>query len=106
MSTTASPRLDDLVAAPDDALDLPSRDTDWQLSEPVRQALKPLASLKLTVVLFAMSIFIVLAGTLAQVNHDIWEVIDLYFRVNPADIARDGFPWFNFNALFAWVDFQ
>ncbi len=42
--------------------------------------LEPLASLKLTVVLFALSIFIILAGTLAQVDKDIWEVIRLYFR--------------------------
>src|SRR5712691_2968025 len=42
--------------------------------------LKPLASLKLTVALLAMSIFIVLAGTMAQVDKDIWEVVDKYFR--------------------------
>ena len=39
-----------------------------------------LASLKVTVVLFAMAIFIVLAGTLAQVDKDIWEVVADYFR--------------------------
>ena len=48
--------------------------------------LKPLASLKLTVVLFAMAIFIILAGTLAQVNKDIWVVIDEYFRTGIARI--------------------
>lgn len=42
--------------------------------------LAPLASLKLTVVLFALAIFIIFAGTLAQVDHDIWEVIRIYFR--------------------------
>ncbi|HUQ71300.1 MAG TPA: cytochrome c biogenesis protein CcsA [Planctomycetaceae bacterium] len=52
--------------------------------------LAPLASLKLTVALFAMAIFIVLAGTLAQVEKDIWQVIDEYFR----------------NRWFAWIDFQ
>lgn len=46
----------------------------------VRSILMPLASLKLTVVLFAMAIFIVLAGTLAQVEDDIWVVIRDYFR--------------------------
>ncbi|ADG65876.1 cytochrome c assembly protein [Planctopirus limnophila DSM 3776] len=46
----------------------------------VRSVLMPLASLKLTVVLFAMAIFIVLAGTLAQVEDDIWVVIRDYFR--------------------------
>jgi len=42
--------------------------------------LQPLASLKLTVVLFALAIFIIFAGTLAQVNLDIWDVIRIYFR--------------------------
>jgi len=44
------------------------------------QCLKVLASLKLTVVLFAMAIFIIFVGTLAQVEKDMWEVIDQYFR--------------------------
>lgn len=48
--------------------------------------LAPFASLKLTVVLFAMAIFIILAGTLAQVNKDIWVVIDEYFRTGIARI--------------------
>lgn len=48
--------------------------------------LKPFASLRLTVVLFAMAIFIILAGTLAQVNKDIWVVIDEYFRTGFARI--------------------
>ena len=51
--------------------------------------LKPLASLKLTVALLAMSIFIVLAGTMAQVDKDIWQVVDEYFR-----------------CLVAWIDLQ
>lgn len=42
--------------------------------------LKPVASLKLSVVLFALGIFLVLAGTLAQVDKDIWEVVSGYFR--------------------------
>lgn len=44
------------------------------------KVLKPLASLKLTVTLLAMATFIVLAGTLAQVDKDIWQVVDEYFR--------------------------
>src|SRR5688500_6880781 len=40
----------------------------------------PLASLKLTVSLFAMSIFLIFAGTLAQVDRGIWTVMDEYFR--------------------------
>lgn len=42
--------------------------------------LKALASLKLTVALFAMAMFLILAGTLAQVNEGIWTVVDRYFR--------------------------
>ncbi|NOY43495.1 MAG: cytochrome c biogenesis protein CcsA [Planctomycetes bacterium] len=42
--------------------------------------LSPLASLRLTVVLFAFSIVLVLAGTLAQIDYDIWHVIGEYFR--------------------------
>ncbi|QDU34089.1 Cytochrome c biogenesis protein CcsA [Poriferisphaera corsica] len=41
---------------------------------------KTLASLKLTVLLFAMSIFLVVAGTLAQRFVGNWEVVNDYFR--------------------------
>ena len=45
-------------------------------------ALAALASLRLTVVLFALAIFLVFAGTLAQVDHGIWDVVNhTYFRV-------------------------
>jgi len=46
----------------------------------LRRWLVPLASLRLTVWLLAMSIFIVLAGTLAQTQDDIWVVVRDYFR--------------------------
>lgn len=39
-----------------------------------------LSSLKITVVLFSLSIFLVLVGTLAQATEGIWTVIDDYFR--------------------------
>ena len=45
-----------------------------------RRILTPLASLRLTVVLFALAIFIVLAGTVAQIDMDVWEVVHHYFR--------------------------
>ena len=54
--------------------------SEFSLWNGVKQVLEPFASLKLTVILFAMSIFLILAGTLAQVDKDIWEVISLYFR--------------------------
>jgi hypothetical protein len=41
----------------------------------------PLGSLKLTVVTFALAIVLILVGTLAQVNRDIWEVLEVYFKV-------------------------
>jgi len=44
------------------------------------RALTALASLRLTVALFAMSIFLVFAGTLAQVESGIWTVLEEYFR--------------------------
>src|SRR5579872_4880154 len=46
----------------------------------VLAVLKVLSSLKITVVLFALAIFIVFAGTLAQTRHDIWDVMHTYFR--------------------------
>ncbi|NOX56578.1 MAG: cytochrome c biogenesis protein ResB, partial [Planctomycetes bacterium] len=68
--------------------------------------LRSLASLKLTVVLFAMAIFIVLAGTLAQVNKDIWQVIGEYFRINFAELINGQFPWVHPSAAFVRIDFQ
>ena len=47
---------------------------------PVQQAVAALSSLKLTVVLLGMSIFLVFAGTLAQVDKGIWTVMEQYFR--------------------------
>lgn len=54
-----------------------------------RDVLLSLASLKFTVTLFALTIFLVFAGTLAQVEKDIWQVMDEYFRT-----------------LVAWIDLQ
>ena len=42
--------------------------------------LSPLASLRLTVAIFALSMFLILAGTLAQVYHGTWEMMHTYFR--------------------------
>ncbi|MGD9634037.1 MAG: cytochrome c biogenesis protein CcsA [Pirellulales bacterium] len=56
------------------------------------EVLSALASLRLTVVLFALSIFLVFAGTLAQKDHDVWYVVDhAYFRVWIAQIDLLGF---------------
>jgi len=62
------------------------------LRNALHTVLKPLASLKFTVVLFALAIVLVMIGTLAQARADIWEVIDRYFRTAIA--------WVPLNALF------
>lgn len=61
-----------------------------------QKILKSLASLKISVVLFSLSIFLVLAGTLAQAEKDIWEVVSQYFRC--------WFAWIEFRVFFppAW----
>lgn len=46
----------------------------------MRGVLEKLSSLKFTVTLLSLSMFLTLAGTLAQVNQGIWTVVDLYFR--------------------------
>ncbi len=51
--------------------------------------LAPIASLRLTVVLFAFSIALVMIGTLAQENESMWDVMEHYFR-----------------ATFCWVPLQ
>ena len=80
MSTTDLGRLDD---------DAPVTQRSELTSVSLRTLLLPLASLRLTVVLFALSLVLVLAGTLAQIDHEIWYVVHNYFR-----------------AWFAWIDFQ
>ena len=49
-------------------------------TSPIQQLLARLASLKLTVTLFALSMFLIFAGTLAQVEQGIWDVVNGYFR--------------------------
>ncbi len=51
----------------------------------------PLASIKLTIVLFSLAIFLVLAGTVAQVDKDIWQVVHQYFRTWVATINIGAF---------------
>ena len=58
----------------------------------VLAVLKVLSSLKITVVLFALAIFIVFVGTLAQTQYDIWKVVHTYFR--------SGFVWIPFQVFF------
>jgi ResB-like family len=53
------------------------------------RVLKTLASLRLTVVLFSLSLFLVFTGTLAQMDEGIWTIVDKYFR-----------------SFFVWIPFQ
>jgi hypothetical protein len=46
----------------------------------LQRALKAVSSLRLTVVLLALAMFLVLAGTLAQTNEGVWSVVHRYFR--------------------------
>jgi ABC-type transport system involved in cytochrome c biogenesis permease subunit len=56
----------------------PTRErTTW---ETVKRVLKPVASLQLTVALFALSIVLVFFGTLALIDNGMWSVIHSYFK--------------------------
>jgi ABC-type transport system involved in cytochrome c biogenesis permease subunit len=67
----------------------PRVESDAAAPSTVRSFAQALASLKLTVWLIGMTIFLVLAGTLAQVKLSSWQVVDEYFRT-----------------FIAWIDFQ
>src|ERR1041384_5671910 len=54
----------------------------------IKKLLTPLASLRLTVILLAMSMLLVYAGTWAQIDAGIWEVQKKYFH--------SWFTWINF----------
>src|SRR5688572_10150057 len=56
---------------------------------PALQVIEVLASLKLTVVLFALSLVLVFYGTLAQIDSGIWTIVRDYFR-----------------SFFVWIPFQ
>jgi hypothetical protein len=73
------------------------------LADLLKRGLKALGSLKLTVALLAMSIFIVFAGTLAQRESGIWTVVERYFRCWVAWIhIRDISPR-DWNVPASWV---
>ena len=58
----------------------------------MRSLLKPLASLRLTVVLLALTMIVVFAGTWAQIYEDVWTVQQQYFH--------SFFVWFNLQSFF------
>ena len=59
---------------------LPERAKPKSRKTPLRRFIEALASLKLTVALLAMSVVLVFCGTLAQLDHGIWAVVNSYFR--------------------------
>ncbi len=82
-------RATDEAAAPLPEFEHEKFEPTTPLGQTIVQLLEPLASLKVTVALFAMAIFLIFAGTLAQVDRDIWDVMGRYFRT-----------WF------AWIELQ
>ena len=72
----------------DQPLDVREAFTAWSM---IKKILMPLASLRLTVVMFVFAIALVFLGTLAQVDEGIWTVLSKYFRT--------GIAWIPFQAL-------
>jgi ABC-type transport system involved in cytochrome c biogenesis permease subunit len=91
MSTTELPHYDSpLSAAPAHRT---STAREQSALKSLALILAPLASLRLTVALLALSTFLVFAGTLAQVDYDILHVLHNYFRAWVAKIElRIFFP--------------
>src|SRR5262245_60419042 len=75
MSKTVT-RPDAAVPAPEKAA-LPKSSTAGGL---LYDVLRALASLRLTVVFFALGVFLVFAGTLAMMDEGLWTVLSKYFR--------------------------
>ncbi len=84
----------------------PAYDAPSGLWPAIKYVLQPLASLKLTVVLLAMSAFIVLAGTLAQVNADVWEAVREYFRIDMHALWNSRSPLDLKHNLLVWIKFD
>lgn len=72
----------------------------------LRAILKPLASLKLTLILFALAIFLVFASTLAQKELDIWDVIHGWYRVDERKLFNESFPYVHASELFVRIPLQ
>ena len=89
----------------------PSRPSTMAVSPefPLLELLKLCGSLRLTVVLFALSIVLVLVGTLAQVDLTMWQVLDQYFRcwlaIVPVQVFFPVTFFPNFPDLPNWLQF-
>jgi len=73
-------------------LDTPNTSVARSILDVLGFAMRPWASLKLTVALFALAVILIFIGTLAQATMDMWEVISLYFRA--------WFSWIGVTVLF------
>src|SRR5262249_11219472 len=71
--------------------------------EIVSAILRPLASLKLTVVLFALAIFLVFASTLAQKEMDVWEVVHGWYRIDLHQTFNSQLPFIHPSELFVRI---
>jgi hypothetical protein len=80
-----------ITTAPVTAMTVPPAKATRQIDRlaPIKKMLKPIASLRLTVVLFVLSMFLVFCGTLAQMDNGLWAILSGYFR-----------------AWLAWIPFQ
>jgi hypothetical protein len=68
--------------------------------KPIKDVLKPVASLRLTVVLFVLSMFLIFCGTLAQMDDGLFAILSSYFYCFLAWI-----PWqvfIRFGQVFFW----
>ena len=76
MATSTLPASRDLAGQDDPRT---ARETD-SIEATLHSVLMRLASLKITVTVLIMAIILVVVGTLAQVDQDVWQVVDDYFR--------------------------
>jgi ABC-type transport system involved in cytochrome c biogenesis permease subunit len=79
MSKITTPAALGPIATPASAA-APARTRTRGVWHSIRQAIAPLASLRVTIVLFSLALFLIFAGTLAQVHLGIWTAIKTYFR--------------------------
>ncbi|MCA9073053.1 MAG: hypothetical protein KDA84_29225, partial [Planctomycetaceae bacterium] len=85
----------------------------WQpTTDLLKTSFDALASLRLTVALLGMGVFIVLAGTLGQVDRDVWDVIHDYFRMDLSEDYNVLFSFSLFDRLYhipkpvTWIDLK
>lgn len=74
------------------------------MNDTLRSLLKPLASIRLTVILLSMSIFLVFAGTWAQIDLGIWTTLKTYFRAIVVQIPLQIFLPRDWNVP-GWIPF-